>query len=222
MGIRPDALAKLGSTRASRVRAAGLLIVGLLGVVAVVAALTHLTRDRVARNERQWLITRLDALIPPTTRDNDLYADRIAIRNRDLLGTDAPILVYRARLQGEPVGVILAPIAPDGYGGAIELLVAVNYDGTVLGVQVLAHRETPGIGDGFEPRRSSWLQSFINRSLNNPEPTRWTIRKDGGEFDQFTGASVTPRAIVKAVRRTLEYYKANRERLFDAAAQPQS
>jgi electron transport complex protein RnfG len=219
MATRPDALANFG-TRKTRQRAAALLIAGLIGMIVVVTVLAQLTHERIARNERLWLIAKLDALVPPELRDNDFYADRIKIRSRDMLGTDAPVTAYRARKAGAPAAIILSPTAPDGYGGAIELLVAIAYDGSVLGVQVLAHRETPGIGDGFEPRRSSWLHSFKQKSLHNPPPERWTIRKDGGDFDQFTGASVTPRAITKAVRRTLEYYRANREMLFDAATQP--
>jgi electron transport complex protein RnfG len=219
MAARPDSLANVG-TRKSRQRAAALLIAGLLGMIAVVTTLSQLTRDRIARNERLWLIAKLDALVPPELRDNDVYADRIQIRSRDMLGTDAPVTAYRARKAGAPAAIILSPTAADGYGGAIDLLVAIAYDGHVLGVQVLAHSETPGIGDGFEPRRTSWLQSFKQKSLQDPAPERWTIRKDGGDFDQFTGASVTPRAIMKAVRRTLEYYRANREMLFDAATQP--
>jgi electron transport complex protein RnfG len=219
MGIRPDPLANI-STRATRLRAALLLIAGLLGTIAVVTAISHLTSERIARNETLWLISKLDALVPLTMRDNDVYADRIQVQSRDLLGADAPVTAYRARKQDKPVAVILSPIAPDGYGGSIELLVAIAYDGSVLGVQVLAHRETQGIGDGFEPRRSDWLQSFNHRSLDNPDAARWAIRKDGGDFEQFTGASVTPRAIVKAVRRSLEYYRAHREMLFDAPAQP--
>jgi electron transport complex protein RnfG len=221
MATRPDALANFG-TRKSRQRAAALLIAGLVGMIVVVTVLAQLTHERIARNERLWLIAKLDALVPPELRDNDLYTDRIQIRSLDMLGTDAPVTAYRARKTGAPTAIILSPTAPDGYGGPIALLVAIAYDGSVLGVQVLAHRETPGIGDGFEPRRTAWLQSFKQKSLDEPAPERWTIRKDGGDFDQFTGASVTPRAIVKAVRRTLEYYRANREMLFDAASQPQS
>lgn len=218
MAMRPNALANLG-TRATRLRAAILLIAGLLGTIAVVAAIAQLTSERIARNERLWLIAKLDTLVPQTLHDNDMYSDRIQVRH-DLLGANGQVAVYRARKNGEPVAAILSPVAPDGYGGAIELLVAITYDGSLLGVQVLAHRETPGIGDGFEPRRSNWLQSFRHRSIDNPDTARWAIRKDGGEFDQFTGASVTPRAIIKAVRRTLEYHRAQREKLFDAPAQP--
>jgi len=219
MGIRPDALASLGS-RTSRLRAAALLVAGVVGTVLVVAALQRLTSERIAHNERLWLISKLESLVPSSLRDNDLYTDRTQVRPQDLLGTEAPVTIYRARKNGIAAAAILSPIAPDGYGGSIELLVAVDYEGAVLGVQVLAHRETPGIGDGFEPRRSNWLQSFKGRTLDNPEQARWTIRKDGGNFDQFTGASVTPRAIIKAVRRALEYYRANRETIFNAAAQP--
>ena len=215
--IAPTSLA-----RTQRLRAAGLLAIGLVAVAIVVVALALLQRQRIERNERAWLLARIEALVPPTSHDNDLYADRILVRAPDMLGSDAPVPIYRARLRGEPVAVVMSPVAPDGYGGPIELLLAIAYDGTLLGVQVLAHHETPGIGDGFEPRRSDWLDSFKRRSLANTAPNRWGIRKDGGDFDEFTGASITPRAIIKAVRRALEYYRANREMLFDAPAQPQS
>ncbi|MBC7983336.1 MAG: electron transport complex subunit RsxG [Candidatus Obscuribacterales bacterium] len=204
-----------------RARSFALLVVALLSIIVVVTLLAQVTRNKIARNERAWLIAQLDALVPTSLHDNDMFTDRLVVNARDLLGADSAI-AYRARNQGNPVAVVLTPVAPDGYGGRIELLVAIAYDGSVLGVHVLSHHETPGIGDGFEPRRTAWLQSFNQRSLANPEPTRWTIRKDGGGFDQFTGASVTPRAIIKTVRRTLEYYRANREALFNAASEPKS
>ncbi|MDX1654282.1 MAG: RnfABCDGE type electron transport complex subunit G, partial [Candidatus Competibacteraceae bacterium] len=94
------------------------------------------------------------------------------------------------------------------------LLVGVNWDGTVAGVRVLAHRETPGLGDGIEAERSDWIESFQGKSLGNPPAQQWAVKKDGGAFDQFTGATITPRAVVGAVRRFLEYYRVNRERLF--------
>jgi electron transport complex protein RnfG len=116
------------------------------------------------------------------------------------------------------VAIIITVTAPEGYGGSIDLLIAVDYEGALLGVDVLRHNETQGIGDGFAPHRSNWLRDFTGRSLQNPPPKQWTIRKDGGAFDQFTGASVTPRAILKAVRLALEYYAAHRESLFNAPA----
>jgi electron transport complex protein RnfG len=189
------------------------LILVLVGVVVTVAIVAALVRDRIAINERAWFVSHLDLLIAPGTHDNDLFTDSIQVSAPDLLGT-APSAIYRARRGNAPVGAILATTATDGYGGPIELLVAVDYEGTLLGVDVLHHNETQGIGDGFAPQRSNWLQRLIGRALNNPQPRQWTIRKDGGEFDQFTGASVTPRAILHAVRKALEYYATHRENIF--------
>ncbi len=194
----------------------GVLALVIAVAIAVVALVAILTRDRIAANERAWFVERLEALTPASLRDNDLYTDRIVVTAPEMLGTSAPITVYRARRAGNPTAAILTAVAPDGYGGPIDLLIGVNYDGTLLGVDILRHSETQGIGDGFAPHRSNWLETLIDKSLGNPPAVRWTIRKDGGEFDQFTGASITPRAILKAVRRTLEYYSSHRERLFDA------
>jgi Na+-translocating ferredoxin:NAD+ oxidoreductase subunit G len=188
------------------------LLGALLALVLVVVA--NLTRERVARNEQAWIKEHLDALVPPAMHDNDLLTDKITVSSPDLLGTSAPVTVYRARRNGAPVAAVLRPVAPDGYRGPIELLVAIAYDGTLLGVRVLRHNETPGLGDAFEKRDVHWLERFRGLSLSNPPQQRWTVRKDGGDFDAFTGATITPRAIIKAVRRALEYYQANRERLF--------
>jgi Na+-translocating ferredoxin:NAD+ oxidoreductase subunit G len=198
----------------------GVLAIVCLLVVAIVAGFTLLTRDRIAANQREWFVARLNALIQPSLRDNDLYADEILVTDRDLLGTSEPVAIYRARKQGRPTAAILSATAPDGYGGPIELLIAVDYQGAVLGVDVLRHSETRGIGDGFLPSRSNWLRSLLGRSLDNTPRNGWTIRKDGGDFDQFTGASVTPRAILKAVRNALEYYSRNREAIYDQHATP--
>jgi electron transport complex protein RnfG len=192
------------------------LLTCVLIAAAVVAVISILTRERIKANELDWYVARLEALVPASLRDNKLIDDRIAVTAPDLLGTSAPISVYRARRATKPTAAILTATAPDGYGGSIDLLVGVDYEGSLLGVDVLRHNETQGIGDGFAPHRSNWLNTLVGRSLGDPTSVRWTIRKDGGEFDQFTGASITPRAILKAVRRTLEYYSTHRERIFDA------
>jgi electron transport complex protein RnfG len=121
------------------------------------------------------------------------------------------------RLGGRTLAVLLGAVAPDGYSGAIRLLVAVGTDGRVIGVRVLEHRETPGLGDFIETRRSDWIHGFAGRSLGDPPPAGWQVRKDGGEFDQFTGATVTPRAVVRAVRNALTYFDRHRTELL---AQP--
>jgi electron transport complex protein RnfG len=189
------------------------LIVVLIGVLLSVAVISSLSRTRIDANERAWFVAHLDALIPSNMHNNDLYTDSIEVHAPDLLGADSTT-IYRARRDATPVGAIIRSIAPDGYGGPIELLIAIDNDGRLLGVDILRHSETQGIGDGFAPHRSHWLRDLIGHSLDNPQPKQWTIRKDGGAFEQFTGASVTPRAILKSVRQALEYYATHREQIF--------
>jgi len=184
-------------------------------LTAVLALVASFTRERIASNEQAWIRQRLDALLPPSTHDNDLLADSIAVTAPDLLGSAQPVKIYRARRAGAPVAAVLRPIAPDGYRGPIELLVAIGQDGRLIGVQVIRHEETPGLGDAFESRDVHWLDRFRGRSLTEPPIQRWTVRRDGGDFDAFTGATITPRAIVKAVRNALEYYQRNSKRIFD-------
>jgi Na+-translocating ferredoxin:NAD+ oxidoreductase subunit G len=188
-------------------------------LTALLVSVASLTRARIAANEQAWIKQRLDALIPPDSHDNDLLADSIAVTAQDLLGSAQPVRIYRARRGGAPVAAVIRPIAPDGYRGPIELLVAIGQDGRLLGVQVIRHEETPGLGDAFESRDVHWLDRFRGRSLTDPPTQRWTVRRDGGDFDAFTGATITPRAIVKAVRNALEYYQRNRQRIFDQPAE---
>lgn len=183
-------------------------------LAALLALLADFTRERIARNEQAWISEHLDALVAPASHDNDLLTDTISVIAPDLLGATAPVTIYRARRNGAPVAAVIRSIAPDGYRGQIELLVAIAYDGTLIGVQVIRHNETPGLGDAFEKREAHWLDRFRGLSLSNPTEGRWTVRQDGGAFDAFTGATITPRAIAKAVRRTLEYYRRNWERIF--------
>jgi len=191
----------------------------LLGLFAVagtslVALTNEVTRERIEQNERTTLLDSLHELVPSDRADNDLYSDRIEVTDLALLGTPDPVTVFRARKAGKPVAVVLTPVAPDGYGGDIKLLVAINYDGTIAGVRVVSHHETPGLGDKVEAERSDWILGFAGRSLENPSDDRWKVKKDGGVFDQFTGATITPRAVVKAVHNALRYYQEHRDELF--------
>jgi electron transport complex protein RnfG len=196
----------------------------LLGTFAVVGtglvALTYeVTREPIAASERAALLRNLHQIVPKTLHDNDLFTDVIHVTAPQALGTNEPMPVYRARQQGEPVALVITCVAPDGYSGNIRLLVGIRYDGSLLGVRAIKHRETPGLGDAIEADRSDWILGFDNKSLGNPPPARWQVKKDGGAFDQLTGATITPRAVVAAVKRSLQYYGAERDMLFMSAAE---
>ncbi len=173
------------------------------------------TIDQIKENKRLALLKAFHVLIPPSAHDNDVFSDIIEVKNKELLGNKKPVKIYRARKEQKPVAVIINSIAPDGYNGNIELLVAINYDGKLAGVRVVGHKETPGLGDAIEISRSDWITKFKGLSLLNPETRGWAVKRDGGEFDQFTGATITPRAIVKAVYNTLRYYKEHRDTLYE-------
>jgi electron transport complex protein RnfG len=215
MAVPPD---RLPSTDPARQRIVGAIAIVVLGIVAAIglASIDRMTHAQVERNAQEWLIERLDALVPKDRHDNDVITDRVLAVAPDLLGIARPVAVYRARKGGQPVAAILHTTAPDGYRGPIELLVAIDVSGQLIGVQVVRHRETPGLGDAFENRNRDWLPKFSGRSLENPPQQRWAVRKDGGEFDGFTGATITPRAIVAAVRRSLEFYRAKQRTIFAA------
>ena len=191
------------------------LLLGLFALLGaeLVAFSEQITREKIAANERQAFLNALTALVPPNLYDNDPAADTISAQS-ELLGTIKPVTVYRARQAGKPAAVIFTTIAPDGYAGAISLLIAIRADGVLLGVRVLSHRETPGLGDLIDSKRSTWILGFNQRSLINPETAGWRVKKDGGIFDQFTGATITPRAVVKAAHKSLQFYQQQGERLF--------
>jgi Na+-translocating ferredoxin:NAD+ oxidoreductase subunit G len=213
MAAQPDSL--IDHTRHRVIGAVAIVVLAIAAAIAL-SVIDRMTHARVQRNAQEWLSQRLDILVPPTSRDNDVLTDKAIAIAPDLLGITRPVAIHRARKAGEPVAAILHTIAPDGYRGPIELLVAIDASGTLIGVQVVRHRETPGLGDAFENRNRDWLPKFRGRSLEDPPQQRWAVRSDGGDFDAFTGATITPRAIVKAVRRSLEFYRAKRESIFKA------
>ncbi|MCG8428361.1 MAG: electron transport complex subunit RsxG [Chromatiales bacterium] len=197
-----------------------ILIAGLLlatfavGGTGLVAFTYDQTAERIAANERAALLKSLHALVPAETIDNDIVEDVIQVSNMDRLGGN-DIQVYRGRKGGKPVAAVFTTTVPDGYSGPIKLLVAVNADKTLGGVRVISHKETPGLGDKIEEEKDDWIFSFKGKSLSNPNITRWKVKRDGGDFDQFTGATITPRSIVNAVKNTLLYYDNHAKTLFE-------
>lgn len=172
------------------------------------------TKDQIAWAEREALLKNLHSVVESVNYDNELISDTIEIQSEKYLGTPKALPVFRARKNGEPAAAILTTIAPDGYNGDIKLLIGIRYNGTLSGVRVLTHRETPGLGDAIEARKSDWAFTFNEKSLTVPQKKKWKVKRDGGDFDQLTGATITPRAIVKAVRKALEYFELNRDELF--------
>ena len=189
---------------------------GLFAILTVglIASTFVLTEDRIAEQLRAFEARSLIEILPEDTHDNVLIDSRIAIEPESLLKNITTKDAFVAYKNRQPVAVILPATAPDGYSGRIELLVGVNADGSLAGVRVTNHKETPGLGDKIDTKVTDWVLGFSGKSLKNPKAKGWFVKKDGGEFDQFTGATVTPRAVVAAVYRTLQYFDANKETLF--------
>ena len=192
---------------------------GLLTLFAIVSAILvgitfYQTRDAIKHNEELILLRQLNTIIPQDSYDNDLLSDTITIKANHQLGTTEDTIAYRARKGEADVAVVFSSIAPDGYNGPIHILVGVREDARIAGVRVVKHRETPGLGDAVSMTHSDWILGFDNHSLTDPVSERWKVKRDGGIFDQFTGATITPRAVVKAVHEALLYFSKNKETLF--------
>ncbi len=182
-----------------------------------VAFIAVLTKDRIAEREHTILQEKLHRLISAQRHDNDMASDVIVVTD-NRLGSKKPRTIFRARHDKQPVACIINSIAPNGYSGNIELLVAINYDGTLAGVRVTQHHETPGLGDLIDENKSRWIFQFDGKSLLAPLVPKWKVRKDHGDFDQLTSATITSRAVVKAVYTTLEYYSQQRDIIFSTPA----
>lgn len=194
--------------------AAGLLAVFAALAAALLAFVHDTTRERIALEKRKAMLRSLYEIVPDERHDNDIVTDTITIPRAELLGQDEPFTVYRARMGKNPVAVVMPVIAPDGYSGAIYMMVGVNTDGTVAGVRVVRHKETPGLGDPIDIEKSDWVTGFNGRSLVDPDSDHWKVKKDGGVFDQFSAATITPRAVVRGAQKALIYFERHRERLF--------
>lgn len=189
-------------------------VLGLFAVVTVglVAVTQQSTAQRIAEAEREAQVQALAQILPEGSYDNHLL-DSSRLVQDPLLGNKSASPAYLATLQGQSSAVILQITAPDGYSGSIRLLVGILADGRLAGVRVLQHRETPGLGDKIELAKSPWIGTFAGKSLSDPGENGWAVKKDGGQFDQFTGATITPRAVVKAVHRALQYFDKHKTQL---------
>ena len=181
---------------------------------ALVAATYQLTAERISANQRAFLEQSLEPALSGVIYDNSVTESKLVIPVPHKLPGSGAAIIYRAYAEGRPVAALFVVTARDGYTGPIRLLIGIGADGIVTGVRVLEHRETPGLGDGIESSRSDWVLQFDGRSMSDPNIDRWAIRRDGGQFDQLTGASVTPRAVIKAIRETLLYFDVHRDEIF--------
>jgi electron transport complex protein RnfG len=171
------------------------------------------TKEDIATRANEDLQSSLDQVIPTQLYDNSPATDTVTLKRSD--GT--PVTVYRARLKSE-ITAVAFEVSQPGYSGVIKLILGLDRDGKVLGVRVVKHTETPGLGDKMELSKGKWILDFDNLSLGNPPIEQWKVKKDGGRFDQFTGATITPRAVVRAIREGLEFYSVEREHIIAAAA----
>ena len=193
----------------------------LLAVFAVVTTLlisgTYLlTKDKIALEQRKAEEKALLEIVPQQRHDNSMLDDKIAVgRDTNALGLKTDKHIYLAKRDNQVIAAIIPVTAADGYSGDINLIVGVNANGSVAGVRVLSHKETPGLGDKVDLKKSDWVLGFNGKTLSNPERSGWAVKKDKGEFDQFTGATITPRAVVAATLRALEYATSNHSELFE-------
>jgi electron transport complex protein RnfG len=184
----------------------------------ILASTDRLTEDRIASSERLAAQKALFEIIPLERHNNDLLLDIQPIPKQywAALGLESGGDIHIARQDGQPVAAIIPSVTPEGYSGDIAMIIGINFDGSVAGVRVVEHKETPGLGDKVDLRKSDWILSFNGKSLSNPQPNAWNVKKENGEFDQFTGATITPRAVIHQIAKTLEYFNQDKERLVAA------
>jgi len=195
---------------------ATVLMVGAIATVAavLVTASWEFSHERIEENRRLRLLASLSSVLDPSLRGRDLEPVLITALDESLLGSDEPIDVFVTVDGSTPLAAIFASIAPDGYNAPINLLIGLSMpSGEITGVRVISHRETPGLGDLIDIEKSDWILQFDGKRIDNPPQAAWAVTKDEGQFDSITGATVTPRAVVRAVHNTLLYFDAHRDEL---------
>jgi electron transport complex protein RnfG len=196
------------------------LILGIFALItAALLAVTHEgTKERIADAKREVEKRALLEIVPLDRHNNDILIDTLEVppQYSSVLGIKSGNINI-ARDGNKLVAVIVPAVAPDGYSGDIQMIIGINVDGTIAGVRVISHNETPGLGDKVDIKKNNWILGFNGKSLTNPKPQNWKVKKDKGSFDQFTGATITPRAVVQQVLKTLQYYQEDKTRLLKAA-----
>lgn len=185
----------------------GAVALGAFGLVtAGVVALTYqLTGEQISRNERAVAIAAVQSVLP--AHDNDLLSDQTTLPAASELGLSDPFTVTIAKQDAEVVGIAIPVRANDGYSGPIDMVLGIDPSGVVTGLRVVKHKETPGLGDKIDLAKSDWVLDFDGKSLGQPQLEQWAPKPDGGDFDAFTGATITPRAVIAATARALSWYQ---------------
>ena len=189
-------------------------VVSTLGL----AIVHHTTKAPISKAEAAVRMSLFGQILPTDLYDNDLLQDAIKQPAGGDLGNRDATMIHRARLKSAPAAVILEATAPDGYSGDIKLLVAIKATGEIVGVRVLDHKETPGLGDYIDIAHSDWIKNFDAQSLAKTKDEAWLVKKDGGQFDFTTGATITPRAVIKQVHKVLKFYQAHQQAIFATAS----
>ncbi len=215
-------LVKTPSATTMAVRTAVILLIFVVVFTSLLAAAYLSTRPAIEAAAAEEKMKLISEVLPRELYDNDLLQDRLQLPPSAGLGNDEASTAYRASKSGKASALVFEAVAPDGYSGKIRLLLAVAADGSLLGVRVTQHRETPGLGDYIDPRKDKnkerpWIRQFDGLSLATVADREWRVRKDNGRFDSVAGATVTPRAVVKAVHKALQYVAENRQQLFAAS-----
>jgi electron transport complex protein RnfG len=192
------------------------ILAGFALLASVLLGVTNCsTEGTIQRRLDEDLKKSLEEVVPAALHDNDMLQDTLTIPSADFNIGANKTTVYLAKKSGKVTAVCFKFIAPDGYSGAINMIMGIDRDGNILGVRVLSHKETPGLGDKIEAAKSNWILSFVGRSLDNLTPAQWAVKKDGGVFDQFAGATITPRKSVQAIHRGLQLFKAHQAQLIN-------
>ncbi|MFM2396427.1 MAG: hypothetical protein RLZZ434_1009 [Pseudomonadota bacterium] len=193
--------------------AAIMLAFAFIGTL-LLASVFDVTRAPIEDSEKAARLSLFKEILPAENYDNDLLASQVTIAPNALLGNRLPSIANVAKQKQQTAGVILEAIAHDGYSGDIKLLIAIRADGSISGVRVLAHKETPGLGDYIDIAHGNWIKLFDNESLQKTPLEKWQVKKDGGQYDYMVGATITPRAVVKSVKQALQFYQQNKQTLF--------
>ncbi|MDD5113682.1 MAG: electron transport complex subunit RsxG [Methylobacter sp.] len=192
------------------------ILAGFALIASVLLGVTNCsTEGTIQRRLDEDLIKSLEEVVPAALHDNDMLQDTLTIPSAEYNIGANETTVYLAKKSGQVSAVCFKFTAPDGYSGAINMIMGIDREGNILGVRVLNHKETPGLGDKIEVTKSDWILKFVGRSLDNLTPAQWAVKKDGGEFDQFAGATITPRKSVQAINRGLQLFKAHQAQLIN-------